>query len=62
MDTLACFRTQATSTPDFYLPDDTHVGPNGFRFVAASLAHGQQCAAPAASAGPASAAASGALN
>jgi hypothetical protein len=55
MDTLACFRTLATAMPDFYLPDDTHVSPNGFRLVAASLAHGQQCAVPAASA-PASAA------
>lgn len=62
MDTLACFRTLAIAMPDFYLPDDTHVGPDGFRRVAASLAQGQQCAAPAAPAGPASAPASGALN
>jgi hypothetical protein len=59
MDTMTCFRTLATSMPDFYLPDDTHIGPNAFRLLAAALAHGQQCPAPAA---PASAAASAALN
>jgi hypothetical protein len=61
MDTMACFRTLATAMPDFYLPDDTHVGPNGFRLVAVSLAQGQRCAVPAA-ASPASAPASAALN
>jgi hypothetical protein len=62
MDTMACFRTLAAAQPDFYLPDDTHLGPEGFRRVAASLAQGQQCVAPAATASPASAPASGTLN
>jgi hypothetical protein len=62
MDTLACFRALATTMPDFYLPDDTHVGPDGFRRVAASLAQGQQCVLPAAPAGAASASASAGLN
>jgi len=65
MDTMACFRTLAAAQPDFYLPDDTHLGPDGFRRVAASLAQGQQCAVPApaaAVAGPASAPASAAVN
>jgi hypothetical protein len=62
MDTMACFRTLAAAQPDFYLPDDTHLGPDGFRRVAASLAQGQRCAVPAAAAGAASAPASAALN
>ena len=60
MDTMACFRTLAAAVPDFYLPDDTHLGPNGFRRLAASLAQGQQCAVPAAV--PGAAPASAALN
>lgn len=61
LDTLACFRSLAATLPDFYLPDDTHTGPEGFRLVAASLARGQCAAPPAAAAAPA-AAASAALN
>ena len=45
VDTLACFRSLATTLPDFYLPDDTHVGAVAFRLVAASIARGQ-CATP----------------
>ena len=48
VDTLACFRSLATAMPDYYLPDDTHVGPTAFRLVAASIARGQCVAAPAA--------------
>jgi hypothetical protein len=54
VDTLACFRSLATAMPDFYLPDDTHTGVAALRLLAASLAHGQ-CAAPPAAA-PAAAA------
>ncbi len=52
VDTLVCLRSLAMTVPDLYLPDDTHVGPIGFRLVAASIARGQCAAAPA----PASAA------
>ena len=56
LDTLACFRSLATSMPDFYLPDDTHVGSTAFKLLAASIEHGQCVAEPAATA------ASGAVN
>ena len=48
VDTLACFRSLATAMPDFYLPDDTHVGPAAFGLIGASIARGQCVAAPAA--------------
>ncbi|MEP6501846.1 MAG: hypothetical protein ABJD97_00830 [Betaproteobacteria bacterium] len=46
VDTLACFRSLATTVPDFYLPDDTHMGVAAFRLFAASFARGQ-CVASA---------------
>jgi len=56
VDMLACLRPLATTVPDLYLPDDTHVGPTGFRIVAAAIARGQCPAAPAATAAAAPAA------
>ena len=45
LDMQACFRSLATAVPDFYLPDDTHVGVAAFRLLAASIAQGQ-CVPP----------------
>ena len=47
VDTRACFRRLATSMPDFYLPDDMHVGVVADRLIAQQIAHGR-CAEPAA--------------
>ncbi|HEY9025187.1 MAG TPA: hypothetical protein VIP05_12870 [Burkholderiaceae bacterium] len=50
VDTRACFRTLATTMPDFYLPDDMHVGVNADRLIADQVAHGRCAAPPAATA------------
>lgn len=45
VDTRACFRSLATAVPDFYLPDDMHVGVNANRLLAAMIAQGR-CVEP----------------
>jgi len=47
VDTRACFRSLATSMPDFYLPDDMHVGVIADRLIARQVAQGR-CPDPAA--------------
>jgi hypothetical protein len=45
VDTRACFRSLATAIPDFYLPDDMHVGVIADRLIAAMVTQGR-CAEP----------------
>ena len=45
VDTGACFRSLARAMPDFYLPDDMHVGVNANRLIAAAIVQGR-CAEP----------------
>jgi len=47
IDTRACFRRLATSLPDFYLPDDMHVGVTADRLIADQVATGRCADAPA---------------
>lgn len=61
LDTQQCFRSLALKVPDFYLPDDMHVGVTANRLIAASIAQRQCVGLPAAAASGA-AAASAALN
>jgi hypothetical protein len=44
-DAASCLRMLAVQVPDFYLPDDMHIGVAGYRLLASSLAE-RQCTEP----------------